>query len=166
MKNYNKDILSWIYCIGSMCAILFALPNLDIQISRMFYNGQSNYFIGSNSFALTTMFYLAPLFTYNAAIIYFTAGLYQYFFRQRVSKVLLYLLFTLLIGPGLIVNEVLKNQFGRARPIDIVEFSGTAKFTKICVIADQCQTNCSFSSGHAAGAYWFTNLSFVLPRRY
>ena len=57
---------------------------------------------------------------------------------------------SLMLGPGLLVSEVLKNHWGRARPKDIVEFGGPMHFTPAWVISDQCLWNCSFTSGDAA----------------
>ena len=56
------------------------------------------------------------------------------------------------LGVGLIVNSFLKEYFGRARPRDIVEFGGDKMFTAVWQVSDACYTNCSFTSGEAAGA--------------
>lgn len=63
------------------------------------------------------------------------------------------------LGPGLLVNGLLKNGWGRARPRAVVEFGGEAAFTPPLEIADQCARNCSFVSGEVAAA---TTLSLVL----
>ena len=164
MKNYYNNILNWIFLTGIICTILFIFPGLDIQISEVFYNGQSGFTYGQNK-VLLSAFHFVPLLTYTAAIIYITVLLCQFFFRRKVSKIILYLILTMIIGPGLIVNSLLKENFGRARPRDIIEFGGNLSFEKALIVSNQCQTNCSFTSGHAAAAYYFTNLSFIVPRR-
>jgi lipid A 4'-phosphatase len=57
-----------------------------------------------------------------------------------------------LLGPGLLVNVILKGYWGRARPSDIAEFGGTQVYTPPFQIADQCVSNCSFVSGEGAGS--------------
>ncbi|MEO1562350.1 MAG: phosphatase PAP2 family protein [Pseudomonadota bacterium] len=57
-----------------------------------------------------------------------------------------------ILGPGLLVNSVFKEFWGRARPRDVVEFSGNLDFTPVFQISDQCDFNCSFTSGEGAGA--------------
>lgn len=57
-----------------------------------------------------------------------------------------------LLGPGLLVNGVLKEHWGRARPVDVVEFGGAAAFTPPWLPADQCASNCSFVSGEGSAA--------------
>jgi lipid A 4'-phosphatase len=165
MKNYyQKYIFIWIWALTALCIIFFIFPELDIQISKIFYTEKEGFFYAQNAF-VQIVFQLVPLLTYTAAIIYFTIGLYQYFIYKKFSKILLYLIVTLIIGPGILVNSVLKNNFGRARPKNIIEFGGNSTFHSLMVLSNQCSTNCSFSSGHAAAAYYFTNISFILPHR-
>jgi lipid A 4'-phosphatase len=57
-----------------------------------------------------------------------------------------------LLGPGVIVNGLLKRQWGRARPFMTQDFGGNAQFSTAWELADQCARNCSFVSGEAAGA--------------
>ncbi len=167
MKNYyqQKNIAIWIFSLGIICIIFFIFPNLDIQISQMFYSRDEGFIYAQNIFA-QFIFQAVPLITYTAAIIYFTVGLYQYFVRKKFRKILLYLIITLIIGPGLLVNSLFKDNFGRARPKSITEFGGSANFHSLMIISNECNVNCSFSSGHAAAAYYFTSISFVAPRRF
>ncbi len=167
MKNdyQQKNILIWVSILGIICLIFFFFPKLDIQISKMFYTQELGFLYAQNALA-KIVFALVPLLTYTAAIIYLPALLYQYFVNKKISKIILYLIVTLILGPGLIVNTLLKDNFGRARPKNIVEFGGASTFNSILLISKECKTNCSFSSGHAAAAYYFTSFSFILPRRY
>src|SRR5262249_62173504 len=66
---------------------------------------------------------------------------------------LLLILLTFLVGPGLIVNSMLKQYWGRARPIEIHQFGGDAQFSRAGIPATQCRRNCSFPSGDAAAAF-------------
>lgn len=66
---------------------------------------------------------------------------------------------------GLLLNTVLRDHWGRARPSHIVAFSGRKTFTPALFISDQCDRNCSFVCGHAAMAFTPMALAFVLRRR-
>jgi len=59
------------------------------------------------------------------------------------------------LGSWLLVNVVLKEHWGRARPRDVAELVSTAHhhFSLALVPADQCLHNCSFTSGHAASGF-------------
>lgn len=74
-----------------------------------------------------------------------------------------YLLATLLFGPGLIVEALLKSHWGRVRPNDTTLFGGDGAYTPPWMISDGCSSNCSFVSGHAAIAFWLTAYAFLLP---
>lgn len=63
-----------------------------------------------------------------------------------------YLLVLAALGPGLLVDVVLKRHFHRVRPEDLELFGGTGAFTRPYTIAGDCVTNCSFVSGEASGA--------------
>jgi lipid A 4'-phosphatase len=65
----------------------------------------------------------------------------------------LVLLATFAIGPGVLVNVVLKDNWGRARPREVVEFGGKRQFTPPLVPSRQCVDNCSFVSGEAASVF-------------
>ena len=53
----------------------------------------------------------------------------------------------ILIGPLALVNGLFKTHWGRARPADIMAFGGDKTFTPAWFYADQCDFNCSFTSG-------------------
>mgnify|MGYP003565114630 CR=1 FL=1 len=78
---------------------------------------------------------------------------------------ILYLTLVLAVGPGLIVNVILKDQWGRARPLMIEEFGGDKEFTPAFVVAGQGRNNGSFNSGHAAGAFFLVSIGYVAGRR-
>lgn len=77
-----------------------------------------------------------------------------------------FLFASLAIGPGLFVNAVLKEVWGRARPQNVTQFGGEALFTPPLIITDQCQSNCSFVSGDSAIAFWTIALAFVVPPKW
>jgi len=72
-----------------------------------------------------------------------------------------YVLLVLAIGPGLVVNAVLKDHWGRARPSQITEFGGAQAFTPAPLPANACDRNCSFVSGHAAVGFGLIAYSFL-----
>lgn len=75
-----------------------------------------------------------------------------------------FLLLLLALGPGLLVNVVLKDHLGRARPREIHEFGGRYAFTPIWRHGDTGK-NSSFPSGHAAVAFYLMAPWFVLRGR-
>jgi lipid A 4'-phosphatase len=71
----------------------------------------------------------------------------------------------LAVGPGVVANLVLKDNLGRARPREVIEFGGTKAFTPAFVPSNQCPDNCSFVSGEASSMFAsFFALALVLPQ--
>jgi lipid A 4'-phosphatase len=86
--------------------------------------------------------------------------------RRRLligGRAALYLVLTLAIGPGLITNTLFKDHWGRARPIDVVEFSGSERFTPWWDPRGPCPNNCSFIAGEPAGAFWTLAPAAIAP---
>jgi membrane-associated PAP2 superfamily phosphatase len=71
--------------------------------------------------------------------------------RRRASSLAL----VSAIGSWFVVNALLKEHWGRARPRDVVELVASAPhhFSLALVPTDQCLHNCSFTSGHAASGF-------------
>jgi lipid A 4'-phosphatase len=77
--------------------------------------------------------------------------------RRRMligGRAALFMMLTLAIGPGLIANTLLKDHWGRSRPIDILEFGGNDHFTPWWDPRGPCPNNCSFIAGEPSGAFW------------
>jgi membrane-associated PAP2 superfamily phosphatase len=70
------------------------------------------------------------------------------------GRAVVFLLATLALGPGLLVNVVLKEHWGRPRPIDVTQFGGSQHFVAWWDPRGDCSGNCSFVSGDVAGAFW------------
>lgn len=73
-----------------------------------------------------------------------------------------FLLAGLALGPGLVVNTILKDGWGRPRPNAIAAFGGDAPYVPVWEISDWCDRNCSFVSGEAASAAWTVAAALVL----
>jgi membrane-associated PAP2 superfamily phosphatase len=86
------------------------------------------------------------------------------FFRHQLSpwrKKAIFFLLLLALGPGLVINVLLKGHLGRPRPRQIVEFGGTHEFTQ-CWQPGTGGSNSSFPSGHAAIAFFLMSPWFIL----
>jgi lipid A 4'-phosphatase len=80
-------------------------------------------------------------------------------------RLAIYLALSLAVGPGLIVNLVLKENWGRARPSQVTQFGGDKIFSPAFAIAGQCPRNCSFVSGDASIGFATLALALLAARR-
>jgi len=150
----------------AFAVLVTAFPVIDLTVSRFFYDGRS-FLRGQWWQDLQQNALMYFLWLSMAAVI----GLYVFnrVFKRKLLNVdgrrTLFVFLVLVIGPGLIVNVGFKDNFGRARPRNVVEFGGTKHFTPAFVMSRECDTNCSFSSGDAAGAFFTLTLAMALSRR-
>ncbi len=86
--------------------------------------------------------------------------------RAYSTRKLLFLLTSLALGPGLLINAFFKELWGRPRPVETTIFGGPWPFMPAWIPGGSCPTNCSFPSGEASGAAWLLALVFVVPERW
>lgn len=79
-------------------------------------------------------------------------------------RIAAFVVLSLALGPGLVVNVILKDNWGRPRPSTIAEFGGPDHYVPPLVMTDQCDHNCSFSSGHGALGFWPLALALLAPK--
>jgi lipid A 4'-phosphatase len=153
-------------CFLTLSLLLLKLPDIDLFVSNLFFD--HGFFLTDRWWMRLTHHAVTYFLYISAAVI---AGVYVYnrYSKRSVGNVcgkkVLYLFLVLAVGAGLVVNVALKDNFGRARPRDIQEFGGTKHFTPAFVMATECDRNCSFSSGHTAGAFFSLALAMALSRR-
>lgn len=75
----------------------------------------------------------------------------------------LFLILLLVLGPGLVVNVLLKDNLGRARPRELVEFGGKYEFSQIWETGETGK-NSSFPSGHSSAGFYMIAPWFLLRR--
>ncbi len=76
-----------------------------------------------------------------------------------------YLFLVLAIGPGLLVNTIFKDHWGRPRPRQVTEFGGRWQFQHVLQNGAAGRGK-SFPCGHSSTGYYFVALYFLLRRRH
>jgi lipid A 4'-phosphatase len=153
-------------CFLMSALVLAGFPAIDIAVSRIFFE---------QGFHLNELWWYSPV---REGLVYLlclsmTAILGIYLFNRLAKRDLCringrkvsYLFLVLILGAGLVVNVIFKDNFGRARPRDIEEFGGSKQFTPAFLVSDECDVNCSFSSGEGAAGFFFVALALGLSRR-
>ena len=160
--------MRWILIVTALIAltlVVFALwPGVDLVAAHVFYDrggfiGQS----GLEQFARDVL-RTAPfvvLAAYIALYVLRRAGVAV--FWAPTGRGVIFLIATLAIGSGLIVNLGLKDHAHRPRPVHVVEFGGTDEFRPWYRFDGACEINCSFVSGEAASGFWMVAPALVAP---
>lgn len=82
------------------------------------------------------------------------------------GRAIVFLTATMALGPGLLVNVILKDHWDRPRPIDVIEFGGSEHFMPWWKPGGDCPSNCAFVSGDVAGAFWTIAPAALTPPQY
>lgn len=142
-------------------------PQLDIALSAAFYDSASGLFPlklaplaetlrGSAGWVMRLIAFASIV----ALVVKLAAP------RRRMllpGRAVLLLLPTLLVGPGLLVNAILKDHWGRPRPVAVTQFNGEHKFVAWWDTGGTCSQNCSFVSGEVSSAAWTLAAAAVVP---
>jgi len=162
INNYLVNISLIITAFLTFLLVLF--PEVDISFSQLFFSEESG-FIYQENFLVYQLYALLPLLTKLftlVCLLYLVYLIVKYRSYKRILRSgVFFLVIAAAISPGLVVNEVFKENFGRARPRHIEEFNGKREFTGAFTMSDQCKRNCSFSSGHAAMGYFLTAIAYT-----
>jgi lipid A 4'-phosphatase len=158
--------------LTAMAAVVFIVfgiwPGLDLWVSGLFFASKTGFDgfasgtwnelrlaiwrVSEIVLALSILAYLAqriapfPLLRATRHLSGFAAALY-------------------LLGPGLLVDVLLKPLWGRARPAQVTDFGGSLAFTPPHVLSLQCTRNCSFVAGEMAGAVALAVVLFLVVDR-
>lgn len=145
--------------VGAVVGVLFGVfPQLDLTISGWFFDPRIHDFpINAERWSQNSRDAARVLIGVLLAPA-FLAPVGKFLLPQRrmliSASTVIFLILTFALGPGLITNSLLKEHWGRARPIDVTEFGGTDRFTAWWDPRGDCPGNCSFIAGEPAGAFW------------
>ncbi len=153
----NQALPGWLLAASVAASLAFALlPQLDLVVSGWFALGTQGFplqhdpwlgLINRNVLKLSRAASALLLGLWLLSLLV-PAGSWLGARRRTLAFVVL----ALGLGPGLLVNSVLKEVSGRARPVQIERFGGPQRFSPAFTLADECDRNCSFVSGHVAAA--------------
>ena len=142
---------------------LFWLTDIDQHFSAYFYNpNESNVAWPWKDWWLwRTLFDYADTFIRIISMgLLITFGLSYVLPKLKTTrKSLAYLLLVILIGPGLLINLVFKDHWGRPRPVHITEFGGQYNYTPPLKIGNTPDK--SFPCGHCSVGFMFFALYFL-----
>lgn len=162
----RRPMISVVAAVAAVSLFFLALPATDLRVSGLFYFEPAGFSAQDVDF-LREVRHLGPFLVRVIAIACVAALVLKLLVPGRAPilplRQPLFLLSTLILGPGVLVNLVLKNNWGRPRPRSVEEFGGDLPFQPVWKITDHCDSNCSFVSGEASAAMWLLAIVFLLP---
>jgi lipid A 4'-phosphatase len=166
-RRYWFPELVTLVAVALIATVLFAFTDLDIISIRSFYHPELSDSWPVASEPVWSLFYRSAPWVTGSLALAGAALLIVGVVRKRSQRFRLYGIFILLcviIGPGLIINVVLKDHWGRPRPRQIVEFGGRLEYVQ--PLLPSPAHGKSFPCGHCSVGYLYAIGWWVWRRRY
>jgi lipid A 4'-phosphatase len=161
-----KGFVVYLGVFATTLAIFFFAPWVDMATSGLFYDPDRG-FVLANWPPIVVLFHAISWIAGGTLILAAVGASWLLLLGRPLwrldRKALIFLVASTAAGPGFLANTLLKDHWGRARPIQIEAFGGTHHFTLAPLPAAECDRNCAFVSGHAALAFSLVSLAFLLP---
>jgi membrane-associated PAP2 superfamily phosphatase len=137
--------------------LLFGIyPDLDLRVTALLFNPEvSTYGLRQVLIPVRNAgMWLVAALVAPAAIALVLKLIMPHRRMLLPGRSVLFLIATLALGPGMLVNVIAKDYWGRPRPIEVQQLGGKQAFVAWWDPRGTCPTNCSFVSGDVAGAFW------------
>jgi lipid A 4'-phosphatase len=133
-------------------------PGIDVFVSGLFYDREGGFV---HTPFLELAHHIGPYLVICAAL---ATAVFLAIKKIIPLQGLGFVAGSFLLGPGLIINGILKEYYGRARPHDTELFGGHLHFTSALTMTDQCYHNCSFTSGDPSVGFSLVAFALLLPQ--
>jgi membrane-associated PAP2 superfamily phosphatase len=141
-------------------------PNADLAVAGLFYDPATNRFaihFGSPFGYLRDNGRVAIATCIGLVLLAALSPLSIRWLPKVSARSAVALTLALLLGPGLMVNGILKPYGGRPRPGEVMQFGGVEQFVNWWNFGGTCEANCSFISGEVSGAAWMFGPAMLVP---
>ncbi|MGC8604349.1 MAG: phosphatase PAP2 family protein [Desulfomonilaceae bacterium] len=155
-RNTGLIIIAALFLFGVIMSAIINFKNWDLIVSGTLHEPnlhESGWLVGKMS--LCALFYR---FGEYPAIVMALIALFGYILTRfgrlpsKYSNSFLVIVLTVILGPGLLVNGILKPFWGRPRPADIAMFGGNESFRSVIQPTGPGGGK-SFVCGHCANAF-------------
>jgi membrane-associated PAP2 superfamily phosphatase len=164
MKKVIVEFLLPVVLLMLVTACIW-LSGADMKVAGFIYKTHHGW-VSVQQLPWSVLYTYAPLpglVLAGGAFFVFIAGFFVKILRSY-RKHAAFLVLMLLLGPGLLVNVILKDNMGRARPTDIIEFGGNYQYSQPWQYNISLNQK-SFPSGHASMAFYMMAPWFIYRRR-
>lgn len=163
----TNPIAVTVLLVAAASAVFLAFPQVDLWFSELFYRARGGFWLRRND--ALGFFRATNDVLIGAAVVVLVASVAVKLARPGKPSpvppnIVVFLVSTLLLGPLLLVNVILKGMWGRPRPVQVEVFGGETPYVEVWRITDWCDSNCSFVAGEASSAAWLVAVALTLPR--
>jgi membrane-associated PAP2 superfamily phosphatase len=153
MRDWRIDLAAFA-AIGVVITLIFAGGTFDFATARLFYSAdpREHWPLG-NERPWSVLYGMAPAIT--ASLVLGGLGILGYgYLRRRAEwrRHAIFVLLTVVLGPGFLVNFVLKDHWERPRPRDVIELGGQLPYVAAPLRGEGGK---SFPCGHCSVGFLY-----------
>jgi lipid A 4'-phosphatase len=154
--------------LAALTGLVFAVaPGIDLAVAGFFHGLAVQATMPRLFHTIAVLRTLEPVVTMLAVAPAGAVLLVKLFWPKRATimpaRAALFLVVSLVLGPGLLVNTVLKDHWARPRPGMVIDFGGDMTFRPWWDPRGTCADNCSFVSGETSSAVWLAAPALLVP---
>jgi lipid A 4'-phosphatase len=154
--------------LAALTGLVFAVaPGIDLAVAGFFHGVAVEATMPRLFRAIAVLRKLEPVVTTLAIAPAIAVLLVKLVWPKRATimpaRAALFLIVSLVLGPGLLVNTVLKDHWARPRPGMVTDFGGDMNFRPWWDPRGTCTENCSFVSGETSSAVWLAAPALLVP---
>ena len=160
----KKSVLISILLVA-VFTFISQFSDFEIKLLYLFYSPQSGWFLKYTQpwYFLYKYGPLPGIIIASISLIIFISSFF-FFSLKKYSRHALFLCLIMIIGPGLVVNAILKDYWGRPRPRQIKEFKGNMHYLKVWQKGEAGKGK-SFPSGQASTGFYLFSPYFFLRNK-
>ncbi len=150
-----KDF-SILFLILGLLTLVFRFTDIDITLEHYFYTSEKGWMLQYRpiwDFIYRYGIFPGYILAFCGLIMISVTYWNNKYIRFRKASFVL--VFTIITGPGILVNLVLKDHTGRPRPREVTEFGGTEHYLCVCEIGKSNEGK-SFPCGHCSMGFYLT----------
>jgi len=149
--------------LAALTTLVFWSTDLDLRLAAWFYHPEN---VGDvwpirHWWPWKLLYDYAFPFTVSAGLLALAVYVFGHFhaYTERFRRRALYILLVIALGPGLVVNLIVKDHWGRPRPVHVSQFGGEHPYVPPAKFGHTPDK--SFVCGHCSVGYAFFALYFL-----
>ncbi len=167
--NYTNILRSSITGFALSIAFFLIWPQTDLHVTQFFYDNAKRAFYFEQHTITDFIYWFTSIIAFSILIsiplLLISSFILKKSFLIQHRRAFVFLISCFIIGPGLLVNSLFKDNWERPRPYQTIDFGGVERFEPPFQPRFECSACYSFVSGHASVGFYFFAFALLLRKK-